>query len=51
MTTVTAQPPRVLVVQGGEASARMRAAVFLSKPFGLDELVGAVERVLRSQPA
>jgi len=37
--------------RGGEESARMRAAVFLSKPYGLDELVGAVERVLRSAPA
>lgn len=37
--------------RGGEESARMRAAVFLSKPYDLDELVGAVSRVLRSAPA
>ncbi len=37
--------------RGGEESARMRAAVFLSKPYDLDELVGAVNRVLRSAPA
>jgi CheY-like chemotaxis protein len=33
---------------GGEASARMGATVFLSKPFGLDELLEAVGRVLRA---
>lgn len=32
---------------GGEASARLGAAVFLSKPFGLEELLSAVKRVLR----
>jgi two-component system, OmpR family, response regulator MprA len=37
--------------RGGEESARMRASVFLSKPFVLDELLDAVNRVLRSAPA
>ena len=32
--------------RGGEESARMRAAVFLSKPYGLEELLSAVKRVL-----
>lgn len=32
---------------GGEASARIRAAMFLSKPFGLEELLGAVKHVLK----
>jgi DNA-binding response OmpR family regulator len=36
---------------GGEASARMRAAVFLSKPFGLDQVLSAVKRVLRPPTA
>jgi len=36
---------------GGEISARMQAAMFLSKPFDLDELMGAVSRVLRAAPA
>jgi DNA-binding NtrC family response regulator len=31
---------------GGEISARMRAAMYLSKPFDLDNLLGAVRRVL-----
>ncbi len=31
---------------GGEISARMQAAAFLSKPFELDELVRAIGRVL-----
>ena len=31
---------------GGETSARVHATVFLSKPFALDGLVGAVRRVL-----
>jgi two-component system response regulator AtoC len=31
---------------GGEISARMQAAVFLSKPFDLDRLLGAVRRAL-----
>jgi DNA-binding response OmpR family regulator len=34
---------------GGEVSARLRAAAFLSKPFDLERLVGAVRRAL--QPA
>ena len=33
--------------RGGEESARIRAAVFLSKPFGLDEVLTAVKRVLK----
>lgn len=33
--------------RGGEESARMGAAVFLSKPFGLDEMLNVVKRVLR----
>ena len=33
--------------RGGEESARMGAAVFLSKPFGLDEMLDVVKRVLR----
>ena len=33
---------------GGETSGRIHAAVFLSKPFGLDNLLGAVRRVLGS---
>lgn len=36
---------------GGEASARLRADVFLSKPYGLDELLRVVNRVLRSATA
>ncbi len=32
---------------GGETSGRMHASVFLSKPFELDKLVGAVRSVLR----
>ena len=35
----------------GEESARMRASVFLSKPFVLDELLGAVKRVLDAPTA
>ena len=31
---------------GGETSARVQATVFLSKPFALEGLVGAVRRVL-----
>jgi len=37
--------------RGGEESARMRAAVFLSKPFGLDEMLSAVKRVLKPATA
>lgn len=37
--------------RGGEESARMRAAIFLSKPFGLDEVLSAVKRVLRPTTA
>ena len=33
---------------GGESSARMRASVFLSKPYGLDEVLSAVKRVLEA---
>jgi DNA-binding response OmpR family regulator len=33
--------------RGGEESARMGAAVFLSKPFGVAEVLSAVKRVLR----
>lgn len=36
---------------GGEAFARMRADVFLSKPYGLDELLRVVSRVLHSATA
>jgi DNA-binding response OmpR family regulator len=32
---------------GGETSARMQAAVFLSKPFDIEVLLGAIRRVLR----
>ncbi len=32
---------------GGETSGRMHASIFLSKPFELDKLVGAVRSVLR----
>ena len=39
---VTSGTPR-----GGEESARMRAAAFLSKPFGLDAVLSAVKRVLK----
>jgi two-component system KDP operon response regulator KdpE len=43
---------KIIVTSGttsaGEASARMRASVFLSKPFVLDELLSAVKRVLHS---
>jgi CheY-like chemotaxis protein len=39
---VTSGTPR-----GGEESARIRAAVFLSKPFGLDAVLSAVKRVLK----
>jgi len=31
---------------GGEASARIQATMYLSKPFDLERLVGAVQRVL-----
>jgi len=37
--------------KGGETSARMHAAVFLSKPFDLEQLLGAVKRVLHSATA
>jgi two-component system response regulator MprA len=37
--------------RGGEESARMGAAVFLSKPFGLDEMLDVVKRVLRPAPS
>ena len=33
--------------RGGEESALMRAAVFLSKPFGLDAVLDVVKRVLK----
>jgi DNA-binding response OmpR family regulator len=33
-------------ITGGEISARMQAAVFLSKPFDIARLMGAVTRVL-----
>jgi DNA-binding response OmpR family regulator len=33
--------------RGAEESARMRAAVFLSKPFGIDAVLSAVKRVLK----
>jgi DNA-binding response OmpR family regulator len=36
---------------GGETSGRMHASVFLSKPFELDKLVGAVRSVLRPATA
>jgi DNA-binding response OmpR family regulator len=36
---------------GGETSGRMHASVFLSKPFELDKLVGAVRHVLRPATA
>lgn len=36
---------------GGEISARLRAAAFLSKPFDLEKLVGAVDRVLEPATA
>ena len=32
--------------RGGEESARIRAAIFLSKPFALDAVLSAVKRVL-----
>ena len=35
-------------VSGGEISARIQAAIFLSKPFDLARLMGAVTRVLDS---
>jgi DNA-binding response OmpR family regulator len=34
------------VASGGETSARIHAAMFLSKPFDLDKLLAAVKRVL-----
>jgi len=37
--------------RGGEESARMHAAVFLSKPFDLDQLLDAVRRVLHPATA
>jgi DNA-binding NtrC family response regulator len=41
---------KIIVISGatsaGEISARMHATVFLSKPFDIDRLVGAVRRVL-----
>jgi DNA-binding response OmpR family regulator len=43
---------KIIVVSGatsgGEISARLRAAMFLSKPFDLARLMGAVTRVLES---
>jgi len=36
---------------GGEISARLHAAVFLSKPFDLEELLLAVKRVVYPAPA
>ncbi|MGH2490477.1 MAG: response regulator [Candidatus Limnocylindria bacterium] len=36
---------------GGETSARMHASVFLSKPFDLEQLLVAVNRVLHPAPA
>lgn len=33
---------------GGEISAQLRAAAFLSKPFDMERLLGAVNRVLES---
>jgi DNA-binding response OmpR family regulator len=36
---------------GGEISAQVRAAAFLSKPFEIEKLLGAVRRVLRSATA
>ena len=39
------------MMSGGETSARMGAAVFLSKPYGLDELLRVVDRVLHSATA
>lgn len=36
---------------GGETSARMHAAVFLSKPFDLQQLLSAVKRVLHPATA
>jgi two-component system OmpR family response regulator len=39
---VTSGTPR-----GGEESARIRAAAFLSKPFGLDAVLSQVKRVLK----
>ena len=37
--------------RGGETSARIHAAVFLSKPFDLQQLLAAVKRVLDPAPA
>jgi CheY-like chemotaxis protein len=37
--------------RGGEASGRMHAAVFLSKPFDLEQLLGTVKRVLHPATA
>jgi DNA-binding NtrC family response regulator len=34
--------------KAGEESARMRASMFLSKPFVLDEVLSAVKRVLNT---
>ena len=45
----TGQAPIIVMSgaeNGGEASARIQAAVYLSKPFDLERLVGAVQRVL-----
>lgn len=46
---------KIIVTSGttsaGEESARMRASVFLSKPFVLDELLNAVKRVLEAPTA
>jgi DNA-binding response OmpR family regulator len=37
--------------RGGETSARMHAALYLSKPFDLQHLLAAVKRVLDPTPA
>ena len=43
---------KIIVMSGtasaGETSARLRAAAFLSKPFDMERLLGAVSRVLES---
>ena len=46
---------KIVVMSGtataGETSARIQAAVFLSKPFDLEKLLDAVKRVLESTTA
>lgn len=46
---------KIVVMSGtataGETSARIQAAVFLSKPFDLDKLLDAVKRVLETATA